>query len=120
MALPQTAHSIEPLSRSVDAIRESVARLGAYLPEEEPSEVLLDFLEDDLREGLTAAGEVETYFTDLLELLASERPSAIRLLEAADDLRTLSRLEYLVVVVSQLRRRLGQVAGRLGRSAEAP
>jgi hypothetical protein len=113
MVTTQTAASIDPLSRSVDAIRESVARLEAYLPPQEESEVLVDFLEDDLREGLTAVAEVETYFTDILDLLANEKPSAIRLLDAADDLRTLARLEYLFVVVSQLRKRLGQAAGRV-------
>jgi hypothetical protein len=114
MATTQMAFSIEPLSRSVDAITDSVNRLQAYLPQQEDSEVLLDFLEDDLREGLLAVAEVESYFTDIVELLSNERPSAIRLLEAADDFRTLSRLEYLFVIVSQLRKRLNQAAGRVG------
>lgn len=110
MAWTQAAPPGE-LRRTVDAIRESVSRLETYLPETSDNEVLTDFLEDDLREGLAAVADVEAYFTDILELLATEKPSAIRLLEASDDWRTLARLEYLHVVVAQLRRRLTQAAG---------
>jgi hypothetical protein len=113
MAMTQLAPSAGPLSRSVDAIGDSVSRLEAYLPAQEDTAVLLDFLEDDLREGLQAIAEVETHFTDIVELLRQGRPSPVSLLEAADDFRTLSKLEYLFVVVSQLRKRLSQAAGRL-------
>ena len=104
-----------PLSRSVDAIRESIERLEKFLPAQEDSEVLLDFIEDDLREGLDAVAEVEAHFTDVMELLRTEKPTPIRLLEAAEDFRVLNRLEYLMVVVAQLRRRLSQAAGRVRR-----
>jgi hypothetical protein len=97
----------------VDAIGASLARLEAHLPRREDSAVLLDFLEDDLREGLRAIADVESHFTDIVELLSEGRPTAIRLLEVADDFRALSRLEYLFVVVSQLRGRLAQAAGQL-------
>jgi hypothetical protein len=99
----------------VDAIGDSVSRLEASLPAREDTAVLLDFLEDDLREGLQAIAEVEAHFTDVVELLREGKPSAIRLLEVADDFRALSRLEYLFVVVSQLRKRLSQAAGQLTR-----
>ena len=112
MATPQALSHL-PLSRSVDAIRESVDRLEACLPQKEDSTVLVDFLEDDLREGLDAVADVEAHFTDILDLLQSGQPSPIRLLEAAEDFRVLHRLEYLTVVVSQLRRRLAQAAGKL-------
>lgn len=102
-----------PLSKSVDAIRESVDRLEKFLPQREDSEVLIDFLEDDLREGLDALADVEAHFTDILDLLRHERPSPIRLVEAAEDFRVLNRLEYLMVVVAQLRRRLAQAAGKM-------
>jgi hypothetical protein len=115
MAMTHLAPSAAPLSRSVDAIRESVSRLEAALPAHDDTQVLLDFLEDDLREGLQAIADVEAHFTDILELLRDERPSAVRLLEVADDFRALSRLEYLFVVVSQLRKRLSQAAGQLTR-----
>ncbi|MBL8920880.1 MAG: hypothetical protein JNJ54_18600 [Myxococcaceae bacterium] len=109
----QTARTVVPLSRSVDAIRESVDRLEEHLPRREDTAVMLDFLEDDLREGLDAIAEVEAHFTDILDLLRNEQPAPIALMEAAEDFRVLNRLEYLMVVVAQLRRRLSQAAGKL-------
>ena len=111
-----SAHAITelpPLSKMVDAIKESVNRLERFLPEREDSEVLLDFLEDDLREGLDAIGEVEAHFTDILDTLRSERPTPVRMIELAEDFRVLNRLEYLMVVVAQLRKRLSQAAGKI-------
>ena len=112
MATTALANSV-PLSRTVDAIAESVERLERLLPRREDAEVLLDFLEDDLREGLDAVGEVEAHFTDVLDTLRSAKLSPATLLDAAEDFRILNRLEYLTVVVSQLRKRLMQAAGQL-------
>ncbi|MHB8873717.1 MAG: hypothetical protein ACYC8T_08525 [Myxococcaceae bacterium] len=112
MATPHAA-SLSALSHSVDAVGEAVDRLEAVLPKREDSVVVVDFLEDDLREGLEAVAEVEAHFTDLLDTLRSDRLSPITLLEAADDYRVLNRLEYLTVVVAQMRRRLSQAAGKL-------
>lgn len=112
MPMPQVA-AHAPLSRSVDAIRESVDRLERLLPDREDSAILLDFIEDDLREGLDAISEVEAHFTDVLDALRAEKPSPISLLEAAEDFRVLNRIEYLMVVVAQLRRRLSQAAGKM-------
>jgi hypothetical protein len=109
----QTAASAAPLSRSVDEIRRSVERLEQYMPDREDSAMLMDFLEDDLREGLDAIAEVEAHFTDILDALADDRPTPIRLLDAAEDFRVLNRIEYLMVVVAQLRRRLSQAAGKV-------
>jgi hypothetical protein len=103
----------QPLSRSVDAIGESVGRLERFLPRREDSEVLLDFLEDDLREGLDAIAEVESHFHDVLDALAHDAPSPLRLIDAAEDFRVLNRLEHLMVVVAQLRKRLCQAAGKM-------
>lgn len=113
MSTAQALTVLPPLSRTVDAIKESVDRLERFLPAREDSEVLLDFLEDDLREGLDAIGEVEAHFTDILDTLRGERPTPIRLVELAEDFRVLNRLEYLMVVVAQLRKRLSQAAGKL-------
>jgi hypothetical protein len=120
MAMTQsvTSATTKPLSKSVDAIRDSVSRLERFLPEREDNAVLLDFLEDDLREGLAAAAEVEEHFGDILEALQAEKLTPIRLLDAAEDFRVLNRIEYLLVVVSQLRKRLSQAAGRLQRPAK--
>lgn len=115
MAHAHLAEDEAPLSRTVDAIAESVERLERLLPRREDAAVLLDFLEDDLREGLEAVGEVEAHFTDILDTLRGDRLSPAALLDAAEDYRVLGRLEYLSVVVAQLRKRLGQTAGHLRR-----
>lgn len=111
-ASPTAAPRHQP-SSSPDSLREAVRRLAALLPAREDSTVLIDFLEDDLREGLAAIGDVEAHFTDILDALQSARVTPITLLDASDDLRVLQRLEYLMVVVSHLRRRLSMAAGKL-------
>lgn len=110
-----TAH-VEPTPLAPvapDEIRQAVDRLERALPKREDCAVLVDFLEDDLRQGLSALAEVEAHFSDVLETLRADRLSPISLLEASDDYRVLSRLEYLTVVVAQLRRRISQAAGKL-------
>ncbi|MBF5041457.1 hypothetical protein FGE12_03595 [Aggregicoccus sp. 17bor-14] len=99
-----------------DPLREAVQRLAAALPERADATVLLDLLEDDLREGLGALSDVEAHFTDVLDALRAPRLSPAALLEAGDELRALQRLEGLLTVVCQLRRRLSQAAGMLHRS----
>ncbi len=96
-----------------DPLREAVERLGRELPARADAEVLLDFLEDDLREGLDALGDVEAHFTDVLDTLRGQPLSPVALLEAGDDARVLQRLEYLHLVITHLRRRLSQAAGML-------
>jgi hypothetical protein len=113
MSSTHTLMASRPLVRSVDAIRASVERLEQQLPQREDCSVLVDFLEDDLREGLDAIAEVEAHFTDLLDVLRDTKTTPIQLLEAAEDFRVLNRLEYLMVVVAHLRRRLSQAAGQL-------
>jgi hypothetical protein len=109
------APSLQRLT-TVDAIRQSVERLEALLPEREDAAVLLDFLEDDLREGMEAIAEIEAHFSEILSTLRSDKLSPVSLLEAGEDFRVLNRLEYLTVVVTQLRRRLSQAAGKLRES----
>jgi len=104
---------VESLSERADPIREAVERLAEVLPDREDSKVLVDFLEDDLREGLGAISDVEAHFTDVLDALRADRLTPLRLMEASEDLHALERLEYLLTVVSQMRRRLSQAAGRL-------
>jgi hypothetical protein len=94
-----------------DPVREAVERLARALPARTDTAVVLDLLEDDLREGLDALGDVESHFADVLEALRSQELSPLALVEAGDDLRALQRLEYLLNVVAQLRRRLSQAAG---------
>jgi hypothetical protein len=104
---------VESLPVRRDPIREAVDRLAELLPEREDSRVVMDFLEDDLREGLRAISDVEAHFTDVLDALRAPRPTPVGLLEVSDDLLVLQRLDYLHTAVTQLRRRLCQAAGKL-------
>ncbi len=101
------------LPRPRDAVREAVARLEGSLPRREDTQVLVDFLEDDLREGLAAVSDVEAHFTDVLDTLRSGPLTPIALLEASDDLRVLQQIELLHSAVIRVRKRLSQAAGRL-------
>ncbi|WP_395806736.1 hypothetical protein [Archangium minus] len=94
-----------------DPLRQAVEHLGHSLPKRADATVLLDFLEDDLREGLNALGEVEAHFSDVLEALQPDTLSQLSLLQAGDDYLVLERLEVLMGVVTRLRRRLSQAAG---------
>ena len=111
---------LESLERleTVDEIGRCVDRLEALLPKREDSQVLCEFLEDDLREGMEAVSEVEDHFRQILETLDSRKLSPVALIEAGEDFRILNRLDYLHVVVGNLRKRLSQAAGKL-RSAGA-
>ena len=85
--------------------------LAHLLPGRADAIVLMDFLEDDLREGLDALGDVESHFT---ELLAALRPGTVcpgGLVQAGDDALVQKRLELLMDVATRLRRRLSQAAG---------
>lgn len=96
-----------------DPVGEATARLEAALPPREDARVLVDFLGDELREGLAALDGVEAHFTDVLDALRSERLSPVALVEAAENAVVLEQLEALEGVVRQLRRRLSQAAGKL-------
>lgn len=106
---------LESLERleTVDEIGRCVDRLEALLPKREDTRVLVDFLEDDLRQGFEAVEEVEAHFRQILETLDSRQISPAALVEASEDFRILNRLDYLHVVVGQLRKRLSQAAGKL-------
>jgi hypothetical protein len=112
MAMPPPALALAapvPLRRA-DPVRVAVERLARTLPARTDAAVLLDLLEDDLREGLDALGDVEAHFTDLLDTLRTGDLSPAALVEAGEDLRVLQRLDRLHHVVVQLRRRLSQAA----------
>lgn len=115
MVRTESTESTESRERleAVDEIGRCVDRLEALLPKREDTDVLLDFLEDDLREGFEAVNEVEAHFRQVLETLESRQLSPAALVEAGEDFRILNRLEYLHVVVTQLRKRLSMAAGKL-------
>ncbi|RKG53743.1 hypothetical protein D7X30_30260 [Corallococcus sp. AB011P] len=99
--------------RRTDPVRGAVERLARTLPAREDSTVLLDFVEDDLREGLDALGDVQAHFHDLLLALHRETLTPVALMNAGENLHVLQRLEDLHEVVTQLRRRLSQAAGMI-------
>jgi hypothetical protein len=94
-----------------DPLHQAMEHLGHALPERADATVLLDFLEDDLREGLDALGDVEAHFTDVLDALRPGALSPMSLLDAGDDYRVLQQLDVLMDVVTRVRRRLSQAAG---------
>ncbi|MFL5353776.1 hypothetical protein [Archangium sp.] len=94
-----------------DPLHLAMERLGHALPERTDSTVLLDFLEDDLREGLEALEDVEAHFTDVLEALEPGTLSPLALIQAGEDQLVLQRLEVLMGAVTRVRRRLSQAAG---------
>ena len=94
-----------------DPLGQAMEHLGHALPERADATVLLDFLEDDLREGLDALGDVEAHFTDVLEALQPDALSPLSLVQAGDEVLVLQRLEVLMDVATRVRRRLSQAAG---------
>ncbi|MBZ4416974.1 hypothetical protein [Myxococcus sp. RHSTA-1-4] len=110
MPPPALALAAPALPRRADPVRVAMERLAHSLPARADAAVLVDLLEDDLREGLDALGDVEAHFTDLLDTLRTENLSPVALLEAGEDLRVLQRLDYLHHVIVQVRKRLSQAA----------
>lgn len=111
MAPRLASHSLP--AEAADPVSEAVERLQQALPPREDSKVLVDFLADDLREGFDALADVEAHFSEVLDLLRSGRLTPITLLEVSEDYRVLERLEYLMVIAAQLRRRMSQAAGKI-------
>lgn len=115
MSTSVAAFAVPATSRSAseNPLREAMENLARVLPARTDAAVLVDLLGDDLREGLDALGDVECHFADVLDAMRMERPSPINLISLGDDQLVLERLEVLVGVVSQVRRRLSQAAGMM-------
>lgn len=94
-------------ARGVEALRQRLAGKTAR------EHVVLDFLEDDLRESRAALAAVAAYLANVEGALADEAPTPERLLALAGALDPLEQLEYLQSVLSSVRRRLSQVAARM-------
>jgi hypothetical protein len=97
----------------IDPIREGVARLAARLPARDDTRVLVDFLEDNLREGLEAVEALEQHFLEVLEALREGELSPVLLIDVADSSHALGHVERLISVLPELRRRLSKAAGQL-------
>jgi hypothetical protein len=115
MSMSVATFAVPSTSRhaSEDPLREAMDSLARVLPVRADATVLVDLLGDDLREGLDALGDVECHFADVLDAMRMERPSPIALISLGDEQLVLERIEVLVRVVSQVRRRLSQAAGMM-------
>jgi hypothetical protein len=91
----------------VEALR---ARLAGTTAREH---VVLDFLEDDLREVRAALSAVVAYVANVEAALSDRDPSQQRLLSLALGGKPGDRIEELSHAVASVRRRLAQVAARM-------
>ncbi|MCP3103185.1 hypothetical protein LZ198_30325 [Myxococcus sp. K15C18031901] len=108
--MPPLALAVSAPSRQADPVRVATERLARALPSRTDATVLVDLLEDDLREGMDALGDVEAHFTDLIETLRAGSLSPASLVNSGDDVRVLERLDDLHDLVLQVRKRLSQAA----------
>ncbi|MGC3997249.1 MAG: hypothetical protein QM767_06955 [Anaeromyxobacter sp.] len=92
---------------AVDQLRERLAGSTAR------EHVVLDFLEDDLREARAALAAVAAYVANVEAALADASPSQQRLLSLVTGGGPSERVEYLQTVLASARRRLAQVAARM-------
>jgi hypothetical protein len=91
----------------VDALR---ARLAGSTAREH---VVLDFLEDDLREVRGALGAVAAYLANVESAISDGELSHERLLALALGGGATERVDDLSRAVSSVRRRIAQVAARI-------
>ncbi len=75
--------------------------------------VVLDFLEDDLREARAALSAVAAYLANVDAALGDGAPTAHRLVSLALGGGPGDRIEDLSSAVASVRRRLAQVAARM-------
>lgn len=92
---------------AVEALR---ARLSGSTAREH---VVLDFLEDDLREVRTALASVAAYVANVEAALSEGEPSQQRILGLALGGKPGDRIEELSEALASVRRRLAQVAVRM-------
>ncbi len=92
---------------AVDALRSRLADPTAR------EHVVLDFLEDDLREVRAALAAVAAYVANVEAALADGESSQQRFLSLALGGKPGDRIEELAAAVASVRRRLAQVAVRM-------
>lgn len=102
---------------------DAASSLAERLAERGVDATVCAFVEDDLREAAEAMADAEAYFQETLDALGAARPSPRVLMERAADAGVLERVDHLHQVLSNMRRRLVQVAAgirhtdRRGRAA---
>lgn len=110
---PALEHFPEPRSED-DEVHAAIEHLrGRFFRRRGQDQVLVDFLEDELREGQQAVDAVAAYFDEVLATLRDRETTAAGLIDLADDSAVLDRLEDLEAAVGNLRKRLLKVAARV-------
>jgi hypothetical protein len=92
---------------AVEALRQRLAGSTAR------EHVVLDFLEDDLRESRAALAAVAAYLANVEGALAAEAPAPEQLVALARAVDPIAQVDYLQTVLASARRRLAQVAARM-------
>lgn len=107
--MTRTATALAPAvaTNAVEALRRRLAGSTAR------EHVVLDFLEDDLREARAALSAVAAFLANVEGALADEAPSPERLLSLARSIDPAEQVDYLQSVLASARRRLSQVAARM-------
>jgi len=92
---------------AVEALRRRLAESTAR------EHVVLDFLEDDLRESRAALTAVAAFLANVEAALSDEAPTPERLMSLARAVDPAAQVDYLQTVLASVRRRLSQVAARM-------
>ena len=109
VALAVSVEEAQPAAADVGPVEALRRRLGGSAREH----VVLDFLEDDLREARAALAGVASYVANVDAALADGSPSRDRLLSLAMGGGPIEKIDDLAQLLSNVRRRLAQVAARM-------
>lgn len=114
MKRTSTAEILAPTRTTVAADTGAVEALRRRLAGTTAREhVVLDFLEDDLRETRAALAAVAAYLDEVEGALGRETPTQERLLELARAVEPAAQVDALQEALASARRRLSQVAARM-------
>lgn len=110
---PRLAWSAEPAPHGVALDEGAVDALRRRLGSTAREHVVLDFLEDDLREARAALAGVAAWVANVEGALAEGSSTQDRILSLALGGRPGERIEELSHAIASVRRRLAQVAARM-------
>lgn len=106
-ALAVAAPTVAAGASAVDALRQRLAAGSAR------EHVILDFLEDDLRDARAALAGVAAWLANVEAALSAEAPTQQHVVALAANGLPLERVDELANAVVSVRRRLAQVAARM-------
>jgi hypothetical protein len=102
-AVPAPVAEVDP----VEALRQRLSGRSAR------EHVVLDFLADDLREVREALGNIQRYVQGIERAVADPRLTPQQLVTLSQGGGPAEQLDYLGEMLTNTRRRLGQVAARM-------